>query len=79
MYGYEGGKEGGWDELGDWDWCIHTIDTMCKIDNWWEPITQHRELYVELCGDLNGKEINERGTYVHMWLVHYIAETSKTL
>ena len=23
----------GWDELGDWDWCIYTIDTMYKIDN----------------------------------------------
>ena len=25
------GKRGGWDELGDWDWHIHT--TMYKIDN----------------------------------------------
>ena len=21
-----------WDELGDWDWCIYTIDIMDKID-----------------------------------------------
>ena len=27
------GMEGGWDELGNWDWCIYTIDTMYKIDN----------------------------------------------
>ena len=33
MYGYEGGKEGGWDELGDWDWHIYTVDIMYKIDN----------------------------------------------
>ena len=24
---------GGWDELGDCDWHIYTIDTMYKIDN----------------------------------------------
>ena len=27
------GGGGGWDELGDWDWHIYTIDTMYKIDN----------------------------------------------
>ena len=27
------GKGEGWDELGDWDWHIYTIDTMYKIDN----------------------------------------------
>ena len=26
-------KQGGWDESRYWDWHIHTIDTMCKIDN----------------------------------------------
>ena len=32
QYGYQG--EGGWwDELGDWDWHIYTIDTMYKVDN----------------------------------------------
>ena len=31
-YGYQRGK-GGWEELGDWDWHINTIDTMYKIDN----------------------------------------------
>ena len=25
--------EKGWDELGDWDWPIHTMDTMYKTDN----------------------------------------------
>ena len=31
IYGYQG--EGGrWQELGDWDWHIYTIDTMYKID-----------------------------------------------
>ena len=28
-----GTKVGGWDELGDWDWHVYTIDTMYKIDN----------------------------------------------
>ena len=26
----------GWEELEYWDWHIHTIDTMYKIDNCWE-------------------------------------------
>ena len=26
------GEGGRWEELGDWDLHIHTIDTMCKID-----------------------------------------------
>ena len=25
-------------ELGNWYWHTYTIDTMYKIDNWWEPI-----------------------------------------
>ena len=27
------GERGGWEELGDWDWHIYTIDAMYKIDN----------------------------------------------
>ena len=27
------GKGHGWDEQGDWDWHIYTIDTTYKIDN----------------------------------------------
>ena len=30
-YGYQGGKWGGWDGLGDWGW--HIYITMHKIDN----------------------------------------------
>ena len=30
MYEYQG-KKGVWDELGDWNWHIYTIDTMYKI------------------------------------------------
>ena len=40
---------------------IHTIDTMSKIDNSWEPTLWYKELYSVLCGDLNGKEIQRRG------------------
>ena len=29
---YQERKEGS-GELGDWDWCIFTIDTLYKIDN----------------------------------------------
>ena len=28
------GERVGWDEWGDWDWHISTIDTMYKVDNW---------------------------------------------
>ena len=24
------GESRGWNKLGDWDWHIYTIDTMCK-------------------------------------------------
>ena len=26
-------EKGRWEELGDWDSHVHTIDTICKIDN----------------------------------------------
>ena len=59
--GQQSGEGMGWDELGDWDWYIHTIDIMYKIDNWWEPTVWHRKLCPKLCGDLNEKEIQLRG------------------
>ena len=31
MYGYQG-RKGVWNELGDWDWHVYTIDTMYKIN-----------------------------------------------
>ena len=34
--GGEGEESGSFLKLGDWDWHIYTIDTMCKIDNCWE-------------------------------------------
>ena len=37
------------------------INTKYKIDKQWEPALPHRELSSALCGDLNGKEIQERG------------------
>ena len=44
------GKSGGRDELGGWDWHMHT--TKCKIDNQQGPTEQHRELYSVLCNNL---------------------------
>ena len=32
----------------------------------WEHAGQHRELYLVLCGDLNGKEIQKKGIYVYI-------------
>ena len=47
------GKGGmGWIET----WRLASNTTVCRIDNWWEPTVEHRELYSALCGDLNGKE-----------------------
>ena len=44
-----------WDELGDGDWHVYTIETIYKIltDNWWEPTVEDRELYSMLCDNLN--------------------------
>lgn len=36
---------------------MRTIDTIYEIDNQQEPTVYHGELYSELCGDLNRKEI----------------------
>jgi len=40
IYGYQRGKGGQWEELGDWDQHIYTNDTVCNIDPWrreWLP------------------------------------------
>ena len=34
---------------------------MYKVDNYWEPAAELRELYSVLCGDLNVKEIQKGG------------------
>ena len=74
----ECGERGG---LGDWDGHVHTIDTMYKIDNWWQPAVQLREPYSVFCADVNGKEIQEeRDKYVHKADSHcYTVETNPTL
>ena len=36
------GGRGWWDGLGELDWNIYT--PMCKLDSWWEPAAQQREL-----------------------------------
>ena len=38
----------------------HTIDTIYKIDNYWESAIEHRELYSVPCGDLDGKDIQKK-------------------
>ena len=62
------------EELGDGDWCTNATETVYQIDNWWEPAAQHRELSSVLCGDLNGKEIQKKGTCVYVWLIHFAVE-----
>ena len=70
--------------MGEWEWLIYTpmykIDNN-KIDNYWEPDVEYKELYSMLCANLNGKEIPQRGDIcIHMLdsLCH-IAKTNTTL
>ena len=52
--------EGVWAELGDWDRHIYTMDTICrKMTN--ENLLYSTGDYPALPGDLNGKEIQNRG------------------
>ena len=53
-------------ELEDWDWHIYTVDTMYKVDNYWESTVEHRELYSLLCGDLMGRKPKEEGVYAYV-------------
>ena len=48
-YGHQG-REGGRDELGDWDGHIYAIDTVCKIDNKSYSIAQGTRLSALLYG-----------------------------
>ena len=49
-----------------------TIDTLLCIrlisfiDNWWKPIVEHREPYWMIRGDLNGKKIFKKWTYIYV-------------
>ena len=68
LYLQKGGKEGS-DELGDWNWHIYTTDTVYKIDNEWESTVLHRDPYSVLCGDIDGKEIQNRGNIcIQSWI-----------
>ena len=42
----------GWEDLGDWDWCICVA--VCHIDSKWEPAVLHRALSSGLRDDLAG-------------------------
>ena len=58
----KGERGGGGKELGDWGGHIYTIDTMYKMDSWWEHAVEHRELtHLVLCDDLNGREVQKGG------------------
>ena len=42
------------------EWIEIGIYTLLIVYIKWEPAVQHRGLYLMLCGDLNGKEIQKR-------------------
>ena len=58
--------------------CVYTI--VCKIDSWWEPAVEPRELSSELCDDLEGRDGGMGGprgrgriyTYTPIWLNHIV-------
>ena len=68
------GTRKGWDEPGDWNGHVYIVDTMDKIGQEWGPPVAHRGLCSELCGDLHGKESQERGVYVHISLSHFVVK-----
>ena len=53
---------------------MYIVDTMDKIGQEWGPPVAHRGLCSELCGDLHGKESQERGVYVHISLSHFVVK-----
>lgn len=60
------GGRGAWNELGGWDPNIYTLLCIKEITMRTYCIAQ--ELYSVLCGDLNRKEITNRGdigTYIY--------------
>ena len=51
--------------------------TVCKIDSKQEFVVWLRKLKQRLCvnlewwdGEGDGREVQERGAYVHLWLIH---------
>ena len=52
-----------WEELGDWDWHMYTIDTCIKEINNEKTLGMHRELCLMLCVNLNLKK-EQKGVLV---------------
>ena len=82
-YGHQVGKV-----VGGWWWCMYWaigIDIYTLICIKWitneNLLYQHRVLYLVLCGDLKGKEIQKRGDVCIRTAdsLCYIAETNTTL
>ena len=70
--------KGGWEGLGEWDWCIYTVDTVYKIDDWWELTALHGDLCFLFSGDLKRMEVPKEGIQVHLWPIHSAAKQSLT-
>ena len=70
-----GNRRGGWDELGEERWQIHT--TVCMTDSWWEAAVWHKEFCSVFFSDLGGWDgVGEEGylrgrgyMYTCSWLI----------
>ena len=56
---------------------METYITICKIDSQWEFAVWLRKLKQGLCDNLerwgggeDGREVQEGGEYVYLWLIH---------
>ena len=73
---YRHGEKGGEDEMyGENN--METYITICKTDSQWEFDACLSELKQRLCinlewwdGERDGREVQEGGTYVYLWLIH---------
>ena len=57
--------------------CMETYTTICEIDNQWEFAVWLGKLKQGLCinlegwsGEGDGREVQEEGIYVYLWLIH---------
>ena len=61
--------------------CIkYIVYTICKVHGLYNEnlLLQHREFYSIFCDDLNGKEVQKKGIYVYIQLIHFAVQQKLT-